>query len=39
MACAAFSELFRIIIKKHPEVFDEAIAELYKMRDERNARG
>ena len=38
MACAAFSELFRIIIRKHPEVFDEAIVELYKTRDERNAR-
>ncbi len=35
MACAAFSELFRIIIKKHPEVFDEAIDELYKMRELR----
>jgi hypothetical protein len=35
MACAAFSELFGIIIKKHPDVFDEAIAELYKRRDER----
>lgn len=33
MACASFSKLFKIIIKKHPEVFDEAIAELYKTRD------
>jgi hypothetical protein len=39
MACAAFSELFRIIIKKHPDVFDEAIDELYKKRHERNPRG
>ena len=39
MACAAFSELFGIIIRKHPEVFDEAILELYKRRDERNSRG
>ena len=36
MACAAFSELLGFIIKKHPDVFDEAIAELYKTRELRN---
>jgi hypothetical protein len=36
---AAFSELFKLIIQKYPHIFDEAIEELYKTRDERNARG